>query len=324
MAFKRWLSSRVANGNTATGVQALFSNTIGNGNTANGFQALFRNKGGSDNTANGEAALFSNTTGSDNTANGVNALSKNTSGVRNTAVGTLALFSSTTGIDNTATGFSALGGNEPGGSIRPTARMRSPAIQSATGAQPSAYKLSCQHQAEEHRNGPLHDGNTIGHYNTACGFQALAGLTTGSVNIALGFNSGVNLTTGSDNIDIGNAGVAGEGNTIRIGTNGTHTSTFIAGIRGITVASGLAVVVGSTGQIGTVTSSARLKTDIKPMDKASEAILALEPVTFRYKHELDPDGIRQFGLVAEQVEKVNPDLVARDTDGKVTNVRTKR
>jgi predicted ribosome quality control (RQC) complex YloA/Tae2 family protein len=116
-------------------------------------------------------------------------------------------------------------------------------------------------------------------------------------------------------------GAVGEANTIRIGKSGTQNKTFIAGISGKTVASGVGVIIGSNGQLGTVLSSALFKEAIKPMDRASEAILALEPVTFRYKHELDPDGIPQFGLLAEQVEKVNPDLVARDTGGKVYTVR---
>ena len=89
----------------------------------------------------------------------------------------------------------------------------------------------------------------------------------------------------------------------------------------MTVAGGVGVVVDSNGHLGTVTSSARFKDEIKPMDKASEAILQLNPVTFRYKHELDPDGIPQFGLVAEQVEKVDPNLVARDDQGKAYTVR---
>src|SRR5207302_5667320 len=105
-----------------------------------------------------------------------------------------------------------------------------------------------------------------------------------------------------------------EAATIRIGVQGTQTKTFVAGVRGVTVAGGVGVIVGSNGQLGTVVSSARFKEAIKPMDKVSEAILALQPVTFRYKQELDPDGIPQFGLVAEEVEKVNPDLVARDAD----------
>jgi uncharacterized coiled-coil protein SlyX len=125
----------------------------------------------------------------------------------------------------------------------------------------------------------------------------------------------------SNNIDIGNVGVAGESKKIRIGTVGTQTAAFIAGIRGVIVASGVGVIVGSNGQLGTVVSSERFKDEIKPMDKASEAILALKPVTFRYKRELDPEGIPQFGLVAEEVAKVNPDLVARDGEGKVYTVR---
>jgi uncharacterized coiled-coil protein SlyX len=136
----------------------------------------------------------------------------------------------------------------------------------------------------------------------------------------LGFNAGANLT-GINNIDIGNVGVSGEAAKIRIGTVGTQKATFIAGISGATVASGATVIVGSDGHLGTIVSSARFKEAIKPMDKASEAILALKPVTFRYKHDLDPDGIPQFGLVAEQVEKVNPDLIARDAEGKINTVR---
>jgi trimeric autotransporter adhesin len=141
------------------------------------------------------------------------------------------------------------------------------------------------------------------------------------LNIALGSNAGANLTTGSNNIDIGNRGVAGDAAKIRIGKVGTQTATFIAGIHGVTVASGVGVVVASNGQLGTVTSSARFKEAIKPMDKASEAILALKPVTFRYKPEIDPKNVPQFGLVAEQVEKVNPDLVVHDSDGKPYTVR---
>jgi len=123
------------------------------------------------------------------------------------------------------------------------------------------------------------------------------------------------------NIDIGNAGVADEAGIIRIGKVGTQTATFIAGISGVTVPGGVGVIVGNNGKLGAVVSSERFKDEIKPMDKASEAILALQPVSFRYKHELDPDGIPQFGLVAEQVEKVNPDLVARDDQGKPYTVR---
>jgi Chaperone of endosialidase len=163
--------------------------------------------------------------------------------------------------------------------------------------------------------------NTTGLQNTANGLQALFHNTMGDNNIALGYRAGINLTTGNNNIDIGAFGLAGEANTIRIGKAGTQTATYIAGIRGVTVASGVGVIIGTGGQLGTVTSSARFKEAIKPMDKASEAILGLKPVTFRYKEKLDPDKIPQFGLIAEEVERVNPDLVVRDEDGKVTTVR---
>jgi hypothetical protein len=145
--------------------------------------------------------------------------------------------------------------------------------------------------------------------------------TTGNNNIALGNSAGSSLTTGSNNIAIGNTGVAAESNTIRIGVQGTQSATYIAGIRAITVPGGLGVFVDANGRLGTATSSGRFKEEIKAMDKASEAILALKPVTFRYKHELDPEGIAQFGLVAEEVEKINPNLVVRDKEGKPHTVR---
>jgi len=129
------------------------------------------------------------------------------------------------------------------------------------------------------------------------------------------------LTTGSGNIDIGHRGIAGESRNIRIGTKGSQANVFIAGISGVAVAGGVGVIVDTNGHLGTVVSSKRFKEEIKPMDKASEAILSLEPVTFRYKHDLDSNNIPQFGLVAEDVEKVDPDLVARDEQGKAYTVR---
>jgi uncharacterized coiled-coil protein SlyX len=137
----------------------------------------------------------------------------------------------------------------------------------------------------------------------------------------LGFQAGFNLTTGSLNIDIGNTGVAAEANTIRVGTVGSQSNTYIAGISGVAVAGGVGVIVDDNGHLGTVVSSERFKDAIKPMDKASEAILALKPVTFRYRKEFDPEGIPQFGLVAEEVAKVNPDLVVHDEQGKPYSVR---
>jgi hypothetical protein len=154
--------------------------------------------------------------------------------------------------------------------------------------------------------------NTTGLSNTAIGVAALASNTTGSGNIALGFNAGFNLTTGSNNIDIGNSGAGAESNTIRIGTQGTQTFTIIAGISNDIQAFGTPVIVTTDGYLGVQTSSARFKDEIKPMDKASEAILALKPVTFHYKKGIDPKGVPQFGLIAEDVKKINPDLVVRE------------
>jgi hypothetical protein len=208
----------------------------------------------------------------------------------NTAIGFHALFSTTAGYLNTAIGDGALHGNVTGHT------------NTATGAEAL-------------------DGNTSGNANTAIGLGALSLNTTGSFNIALGSSAGRNLTTGDHNIDIGNQGAAAEANTIRIGGVGTHTTTFIAGISGATVPTGVQVVVDTDGHLGTITSSSRFKEEIAPMDKASEVILSLKPVSFRYKHELDPEGTPQFGLVAEDVEKVDPHLVARAHDGKPYSVR---
>ena len=167
--------------------------------------------------------------------------------------------------------------------------------------------------------------DTTGGKNTAIGFQALADNTIGKNNIAIGYAAGI-FTTGDNNINIGNVG-AEESDTIRIGTVGGRgirdfqSHTYIAGISGVTIAGGAPVVIDTDGHLGSTTSSERFKDEIKPMDKASEAILALKPVTFHYKKELDPAGIQQFGLVAEQVQKVNPALVACDAEGKVYSVR---
>jgi hypothetical protein len=160
--------------------------------------------------------------------------------------------------------------------------------------------------------------NITGDSNTAEGYHALQN-NTGSANIGLGVNAGLNLTAGSHNIDIGNSGVAGESATIRIGA-AAQTRAFVAGITGVAV-TGSAVLVSSGGQLGVAASSARFKQNIQAMGEASDQLLALKPVTFRYRPEIDPEGIPQFGLVAEEVEKVNPALVTRDTEGKVFTVR---
>ncbi len=224
-----------------------------------------------------------------NTAEGDSALFSLTTGIDNTALGFYALYSNTTGHDNTANGAAALQSNTSNANT-------------ANGA------------------GAL-TKNTTGDSNTADGYRALTNNTTGADNVALGYYAGASLTTGSDNVDIANMGVAGESNTIRIGTQGEQVATYVAGIYGATASGGTAVYINSSGQLGTATSSARFKRDIRLMDKESEALLALRPVTFRYKQQLDPAGIPQFGLVAEEVEKVNPDLVVRDADGKPYSVR---
>jgi uncharacterized coiled-coil protein SlyX len=160
--------------------------------------------------------------------------------------------------------------------------------------------------------------NTIGFGNVAVGGQALLANVSGSRNIALGYSAG-SAITGSNNIDIGSVGVAAESNTIRIGSS--QNQTFIAGIRDTVINLGDPVYIDSAGKLGSVLSSRRYKADIKSMDNASEAIFALKPVTFRYKQEFDPKGVPQFGLVAEEVAKVNPDLVVPDAEGKPRSVR---
>jgi hypothetical protein len=293
------------NQNTAEGEDALFSLTTGVNNTAIGFQALFNNTTGNHNTANGASALANNTTGSNNTANGGYALISNTTGVANTANGFSALFNNTTANNNTAMGFDALLSNTTGNDN--TATGVDALLINTTGNNNTANGIQTL------------SNNTTGNSNTANGWQALVNNTIGSFNIAVGAGAGVNLTTGNSNINIGNPGVAGESRTTRIGSN--QRNTFIAGISGVTVPNGVGVIINPQGHLGTVVSSERFKEEIQPMEKASEAIHGLKPVTFRYKHELDPEGTPQFGLVAEQVEKVNPDLVARDADGKAYTVR---
>src|SRR5437660_11656821 len=263
-----------------------------NGNTAEGRDALFSLTTGEDNTALGFQALYNGTTTGGNTAVGSQALLSNTASTRNVAVGAAALDSLTSGEMNTAVG-----------------------------------------------NVSLEQGVSV-NFNTALGRHAL-GRTQGDQNTGLGFFAGWNLSDdGTNNIYIGNAGpvpIGTESNTIRIGTQTAtivtvgnppfeshpmpaHTATFIAGISG-TAINGRPVMINANGRLGTAPSSARFKEEFKPMDKASEAILALKPVMFRYKKEVDAERTPQFGLVAEQVEKVNPDLVTRDPDGKAFTVR---
>ena len=315
------------NGNTAEGSGVLLNLTSGVWNSGFGFQALNHDAAGKSNTATGLRALFSNTGGSNNTANGVYALYGNTNGWYNNAVGAYALSNNIIGHFNTANGYAALYRNDADGN---TATGYGALYNNTTGVQNTAFGLNAL--ASNTTAGSNGSGantgvgafalfaNTTGGANTAIGYAAL-GSSTGGGNIALGDIAGFDLTTGNGNIDIGNRGNATDDSTIRIGPVGTQTATYIAGISEATVAGGVAVIIDAGGHLGTIVSSARFKDEIKPMDKASEALLALKPVTFRYKQEVDPERIPQFGLLAEEVEKVNPDLVARDAKGKVYTVR---
>jgi hypothetical protein len=315
--------------NTAAGFQALLNNTTGNHNTAYGAQALFSNgsnrPGSSDNTATGYRALYLNADGEKNTANGAYALSSNTEGVGNTATGYGALAHNALGNGNTATGYQTLNSNTfQAGANTATGyqallKNTDASGNTATGSQ--ALFNNTTGEGNTANGGRALYNNTTGEGNTAVGHNALSSNTTGTFNIALGDSAGQNLTTGDFNVDIGNQGVAGDSFKIRIGQQGLHAATYIAGISGVAVA-GDAVVVNSSGQVGVgMPSSKRFKDEIKPMGDASEAILALKPVTFRYKDDLDPKRVTRFGLVAEEVEKINPELVARDAKGDVYTVR---
>ncbi|MEY2486327.1 MAG: hypothetical protein QOH39_1975 [Verrucomicrobiota bacterium] len=293
------------NGNTAEGTGALSSDTTGANNTADGFNALFKNMTGDANTATGAQALFNNTTASGNSAYGFLSLFNNTTGAGNTALGSQALTFSTVGNENTASGSNSLFNNTTGNDN--VADGANAGHNNTTGGFNTASGASALYF------------NTTGSFNTAVGSFAL-NLSTGGSNIALGYAAGINVTTGGGNIDIGNQGVTGESATIRIGTQGSQQAAFMAGVFGSPVA-GVNVVVDANGQLGVLVSSEQFKDQIKPMNQTSEALFSLKPVTYRYKNGIDPSGAAQFGLIAEEVEKVNPALVARDATGKVYTVR---
>jgi hypothetical protein len=289
-------SVTTGNYNTAVGAGALDLNTA-DSNTATGAAALLFNTTGTENTANGTAALEQNN-GSNNTANGAFALFNHVSGSANTATGWHALFSDVSGQANTATGAAALAGNTSGDFN--TANGVDALSSNTEGSDNTAVGEGAMTQ------------NIVGSDNTAVGVGALAINTSGIRNIALGAFAGSSQTTGGNNIYIGyNLG----------GTNGENNACYIKSIFGQTNNLGTAVFIDANHKLGTLTSSKRFKEEIKPMDKASEALFSLEPVSFRYKKEIDPLGQSQFGLVAEDVEKVNPDLVARDKEGKPYSVR---
>ena len=272
------------------------SNTTGIENTATGELALYLNSTGSYNVANGEASLFLNTTGNSNTANGYEALFYNTAD-NNTANGYQALFNNTTGYGHTANGLQALFNNTTGYSN--TANGYQALFNNTTGNSNTA-------------NGYQALLNNNGQYNTANGYRALYNNTTGILNVAIGSGAGLYQTYGTGNIYIGSG---------TYGIPGESGACYIGSIYGQTSASGIPVLINSDNKLGTSTSSKRFKDDIKPMDKASEALFELKPVTFHYKKELDSAGIQQFGLVAEEVQKVNSALIVLDKEGKPYTVR---
>jgi Chaperone of endosialidase len=280
-------------GNTAEGQAALLSLTTGGFNTAVGWLALRSNTENGFNTAVGAGALLANISAA-NTATGAGALLSTTVGGNNTANGVFALFSNTTGQSNTATGAGALLSNT-------TAN-----VNTATGF----HALF---------------SNTTGAANTAIGESALVGNTSGGSNTAIGSGALQNNTAGGGNTALGIAAgsaVTTAGNVICIGTPGANVSSscYINNIWNQPGGS-QAVYVNSDGKLGAQVSSRRFKEEIKPVDKASEAIYALKPVSFRYKAEIEPMRPLGFGLIAEDVEAVNPDLVVRDNEGKPYTVR---
>ena len=309
------LSLTTGQNNTAVGLNSLSSTTTGSNNTAIGSAALRFNATGNNNTASGAGALRNNTTGSINVANGVNALQSNLTGLANTAIGVHALFSNLFGNDNTAVGTSALSKNTRGSSntaIGVEALVDNTTGDANIGIGPLALRLNTAGDNNTAIGGGALHSNTTGFGNTAVGLSAGNSINEGNNNTALGVGAGAFQTTGSGNVYIGAGafGIAGENNTC-----------YIASIFGQTSPSGVPVVINSNNKLGTLTSSKRFKENIKPMDKASEALFSLKPVAFRYKKEIDPQGIPQFGLVTEDVEKVNPDLVIHDKDGKPYTVR---
>jgi hypothetical protein len=309
------LLNNTADNNTATGAGALLSNTVGESNTANGAFALFSNTIGFGNTAVGRNALHDNTSGRGHTAVGYSALKKTNASddfTGNTAVGSFALFNDTTGNSNVAVGWGA-GLSLTTGS-RNTAIGSTALLRNTTGRYNTATGVDAL------------SNNITGQENTANGFQALFNTTGSGFNVAIGSSALYNNTTGSFNTALGVAagfGVQTAHSVICIDAAGANVSntTWIGHIYNTATVSAttLPVVVSNTNQLGTMSSSARFKKEIKPMDKASGSILALKPVTFHYKS--DSTGTPQFGLIAEEVAEVNPDLVVRDENGEIYTVR---
>jgi Chaperone of endosialidase len=317
--------------NTALGAQALYQDTTGGSNTGTGFQALFSNTIGGQNTASGAFSLFSNLEGQSNTATGYQSLFSNTIGGQNTASGAFSLFSNLHGLGNTADGYKALVWNTSGSSntaVGAEALWRSTIgdNNTAIGAGALTYNTTAGVNTGIGSNALEH--NTTGNGNTATGYAACDRNSTGGENTANGHLALYLNASGSNNLALGaSAGmhVITADNVICIGSNvagdDVSNSTWLGNIYGVTTQNGTTapVVVSADGQLGTVASSERFKKDIATMDKASEAIMSLRPVTFHYK--TDSKGTRQFGLIAEEVARVNPALVLPDKEGKPYTVR---
>ncbi len=274
----------------ALGTNALPAASIGMANTGIGVSALQTNSTGAYNVGVGTAALQANTTGSNNTGVGSAALGNNTGGAYNSAFGYDALALNTLGNGNTALGYTALFDNN------------------------ASYNTAVGIAALS--------GNTMGGNNTGVGYFALSSVTTGGGNIGIGSGAGQNVAgSGSYTIEIGNSGTVTDSNVIRIGTPGEQISTFIAGINNATI-TGSAVLVNPNGQLGVLLSSERYKKDIQDMGTASDALMQLRPVTFRYKQSTDDGSQRlNYGLIGEEVAKIYPDLVVYGTDGQVESVQ---
>jgi hypothetical protein len=271
--------------NVGIGYQALTQSQSPD-NTALGVSALQTDTVGSGNTATGVRALFLNTSGTDNVASGRDALRSNTTGNFNTVEGQRAMFRSTTGNQNTIVGSESMYENDSGSGDTAVASR-------------ALYS------------------NVDGMNNVGVGKNALASNSSGGQNVAFGYSAG-SLATGSSNIAVGNQGAAGESGAIRIGTAGIHGTTFIAGISGTPLSAG-ALVVSATGQLGVTPSSERFKTAIVSMDDDHAKLSKLKPVRYRLKG--DPSGTVQYGLIAEQVAEVYPELVIRDPAGRIDGVR---
>ncbi len=321
--------------NTGTGFEALNHLTAGNQNTATGLRALASDVNGGYNTGTGVLSLFSNTSGFFNSATGAYSLANNTIGLRNTAAGYAALYRNADGTDNTAAGFAALYHNTTAafncafGEFALFNNLKAwtnnafgveALFNNLTGETNNAFGTGAlfANTEGESNNAFGHDAlesTETGVWNNAFGFQALDSNVSGSFNTAIGDSAGFDVT-GDGNVCIGEGvfGETGVDDSTYIRNINTTAQPIVVGVDGVTVDL-------TTGRLGHGVSSQRYKEQIKPMDKASELLFSLKPVTYRYKKEIDPKQTLDFGLIAEEVAKVSPELAIRDAKGQVSNVR---